>query len=242
MAENRVSNIEAPAHVQFFAPERLPGEFLSSLGVQAMSDFFSIEMRMTLPAGANLYREGDAPSEVYVLLDGNVRISFDSNSGRRFIFKTAKPGGVLGLASVVTGRPHATTAEVIFPARVSTIRRRDFLAFLQRRPEATWAAMREIGFESERAYGRLRTMGLSNSVCGRLARLILEWTSFAQGAKRGRQLHVPMTHCEIGDSIGASRESVTRAISDLQRDRVIEVHGALLTILNTDELEVRSLK
>lgn len=242
MDENRVANTEAPARARSSAPDRLPGEFLQSLGVQAVSDLFSIEKRLTLPAGTNLYREGDAASEVYVLLEGNVRISFGSPSGRRFISKTAKPGEVLSLTSIVTGRPHATTADLIFPAEISSIRRRDFLAFLERRPEAAWAVMREMGLEAERLHGRLRMMGLSNTVPGRLAGLILEWSSLRQETKCGQRIHVPMTHYEIGDSIGASRESVTRAINELQKDGVIEVRGAIVTILNLDELEMRARK
>jgi CRP/FNR family transcriptional regulator, cyclic AMP receptor protein len=242
MNENRVLNIEASAHPHFLAPDRLSGDFLKSLGVQAISELFLIERRMTLPAGATLYREGDAASEAYVLLDGNVRISFDSDSGRRFISKIVNPGAVLGLTSVVTGRPHAATAQVIFPVEISSFPGQDLLAFLKRRPEALWAAMREMAFENERLYGRLRTMGLSSSVPGRLARLILEWSTLRQETPRERRLHVPMTHYEIADSICASRESVTRVMNDLQKDGVIAVRGAMLIILDLEELEMRSLK
>lgn len=242
MAENRITNAVAPAPAAFFAPDRFPGEFLKSLGVEAISDYFSIEKRVTLPTGATLYREGDASSDVYVLLDGNVRVSFDSDSGRRFISKSVRPGDVLGLAAAVMGRPHATTAQTVFPAEISSVRGPDFLAFLNRRPEALWAVLHELAFEIEGLYGRLRTMGLSSSVPGRLARLILEWSSYGQEARLEQRLHVPMTHYEIADSICASRESVTRAMNDLQKDGVIGVRGTLLTILDLEELVMRSLR
>lgn len=200
-----------------------------------------IGKRTTLPGGANLYREGNVASRAYVLVDGKARISFGSNSGRRFIVKIAKPGEILGLASVLTGQLHTATADLIFPGEVSEVRREDLLTFLRRCPEACWEVMHEMGLENERTCARLRTLGLSNSVSGRLARLILEWSSGAE-TKPERRYHVPMTHYDIGDSIGVSRESVTRAINDLQNEGVIEVRGALLTILKRDELEVRSLR
>jgi CRP/FNR family transcriptional regulator len=74
-----------------------------------------------------------------------------------------------------------------------------------------------------------------------LARLLLEWSTGAQQTNRGRRFRVPMTHVEVGDCIGASRETVTRAMSDLQKDRVVELKGSLVTILDMSELENRSI-
>jgi CRP-like cAMP-binding protein len=158
MAENRVLKAEPPARAQHLTADRLPGQFLPSLGIQALAEFISIEECRSVPGGANLFREGDAPAELYVLLEGNVRVSFHSNWGRRFILRIARPGEVLGLAAVVSGQTHATTADPISLAEVSSIRRGDFLAFLRRRPEASWAAMRELASECGRMYRILQTM------------------------------------------------------------------------------------
>jgi hypothetical protein len=70
MIENRGLNLAVSDHAQFVPPDRLPGEFLKSLGTLALTDFFSIEKRISLPASAPLYRQGEVPSELYVLLDG----------------------------------------------------------------------------------------------------------------------------------------------------------------------------
>jgi len=242
MTEKSGENPETTGYAEFPPPDRLPGAFLRSLGTSALCDLFSIEKRMSLPANFALYRQGEVSAQVYVLLDGKARVSFESDAGRRFISRIAKPGEVLGLAAVVTGQPYATTAELIFPAEVCSIQREDFVSFLNRRLEASWAAMCEMGLEIEQIYARLQTVGLSSSVPGRLARLILEWSALSRGDQRGRRQHMSMTHDEIGNCIGVSRESVTRALNFLQRDRVIEVRGAQLTILDLDELELRSLK
>lgn len=157
MAENRVLNVEPPARARRLAAHRLRGQFLTSLGAQALSDFASIEERRSVPGGADLFRQGDPPSKLYVLLEGNVRVSVQSNSGRTFALRIARPGEVLGLTSVVSGQTHATTAKSVSSAEVSSIPRSDFLAFLKRRPEASIAAMRELAFEYGRVYRLLQT-------------------------------------------------------------------------------------
>src|SRR5579864_6685646 len=77
---------------------------------------------------------------------------------------------------------------------------------------------------------RLRVFGLTGSVKSRLAGLLLEWCKDARRTKSGTQLLCVLTHQEIGECIGASRETITRLLSDLKNRGLLELHGTMLTI------------
>jgi len=86
----------------------------------------------------------------------------------------------------------------------------------------------------------MRNLGISHSVPEKLARLILEWAAAkGQDAKNQKPVSIraPFTHEEIAELIGASRETVTRLLSDFKRKGMISFNDATLTILDRDALE-----
>jgi CRP/FNR family transcriptional regulator len=84
---------------------------------------------------------------------------------------------------------------------------------------------------------QLRTVGLSASVPEKLARLLLEWSDGAKPTERGTRILLPLTHEEIAEFIGSSRESVTRALSEFKSRDLVAFHGATLTIANRHALQ-----
>ncbi|HLY41111.1 MAG TPA: Crp/Fnr family transcriptional regulator [Terracidiphilus sp.] len=223
-------------------PSVVAGEFLKSLSVPAREDLFSLAALRNLEPNAIVFTEGDPPLLVHVIVDGQVRLFVHSSTGRRLILRNAAAGDVLGLPAAFTGKNYDITAQTVYPSSIASIRRQAFMDFLLRFPVACQSAARELSKECFKSIARLRTMGLASSAQSRLARLLLEWSTAGQQTNRGRRFHVPMTHVEVGDCIGASRETVTRTMNDLQRDRVLELHGSLVTILDMPELENRSIR
>jgi len=219
----------------------LAGEFLKALAGRVLEDLSSLGTQRDLAPETILFSDGDPPSFVHFILDGEVRLFVHSSSGRRLIFRNACPGEVLGLAAAFTAKNQDMTAQAVYPCSIVSIRQQAFMSFLQRHPEACQSAARELSRECLRGTERLRTMGLANSAQSRLARLLLEWSTDGQQTARGRRFRVPMTHVEVGDCIGASRETITRTMSELQRDRVLELRGSLVTILDMPELENRGM-
>jgi CRP/FNR family transcriptional regulator len=72
-------------------------------------------------AGAILFREGQAPADVFLLLHGEVKLSINSVAGRRFILHIAQPGEILGLACALSGHPCEMTAEALHPCYVAKL-------------------------------------------------------------------------------------------------------------------------
>jgi CRP/FNR family transcriptional regulator, cyclic AMP receptor protein len=174
---------------------------------------------------------------VYILLAGQAKLSVNSSDGKRFIVHIANPGEVLGLATVFTSCAHEITAETCYPCDVATVGCTDFRRFLEKYPEAFRAASRDLARAYNLACTRLRTMGVGFTVNAKMAGLLLEWSQTGRETRRGTQIHIALTHQEIGQCIGTSRESVTRSLHNLQQRRIIGQKGTILTILDRAALE-----
>ena len=182
-------------------------------------------------ANVVLFSEREEAQGVYVVLDGEVRLSMNSTDGKRLSLRIAKKGDILGLSSTLSGNPYEVTAETLYPARIAPITRRDFLNFLARHPEVYQAVTEELSRHVSMAFEQLRTVALSSSAPEKLARLLLEWSDSGQTTMEcGSKVRFSMTHEEIGQFIGASRETVTRTLSTFKTRRLVAFQGSMLTI------------
>jgi CRP/FNR family transcriptional regulator, cyclic AMP receptor protein len=213
------------------------GEFFSSLSVQALNDFKSLETQHSYAASEVLFQEKQLPTSILVLIEGDVKLSINSSEGKRLILRIAKPGEILGLTSALSGNSYEMTAETLHSCKIASLRRQDFLGFLLRYPAAYQSLAREMGLDFTRACAQLRTVGLSSSAPAKLARLLIEWCAGGQQTERGTRLKVSLTHEEIGECIGTSRETVTRTLSDFKKCQMVDLQGSTLMISNMVALE-----
>jgi CRP/FNR family cyclic AMP-dependent transcriptional regulator len=201
------------------------------LSPAALKDLISMEFPHCYAANVVLFSEREEAQGVYVVLDGEVRLSMNSTDGKRLSLRIAKKGDILGLSSTLSGNPYEVTAETLYPARIAPITRRDFLNFLARHPEVYQAVTEELSRHVSMAFEQLRTVALSSSAPEKLARLLLEWSDSGQTTMEcGSKVRFSMTHEEIGQFIGASRETVTRTLSTFKTHRLVAFQGSMLTI------------
>jgi len=208
------------------------GEFFKALPPQALADFESMSIRQTYEPREVLFEEKQNPSRVYVLLEGQVKLSMNSIDGRRLILRIAGPGELPGLTSVLSGKEYEMTAEALHPCKIASVRRQDFLEFLMRYPAAYASVARDLSMDYTRACEQLRTVGLAPSAPVKLARLLLELCAAADETKHGNQFKLTLTHGEIGECIGASRETVTRTLSEFKNRHLLDFRGSTLLIHN----------
>lgn len=212
-------------------------EFFESLPSAVLNDFESIASFSSCPPSTQLFLESQKASNIYIAYDCQVKLFTRSSDSRRFILRIAKPGELLGLSSVFTGDPYQMTAETLYSCTVASVRRSDFLDFLNRFPEAYKGVARELSLGQERACDRLRTIGLTHGTSAKIGRLLLEWCATGRKTDRSARIHLALTHGEIAECIGASRETVTRVLSDFRRRRIVDLRGAILTVMDREALE-----
>jgi CRP/FNR family transcriptional regulator len=196
-----------------------------------------MEYPRSYAANVALFSERDPAKALFVILDGAVRLSINSSHGRRLSLRIAKKGEIIGLSSALSGTPYDTTAETLNSSKIAVIDRREFQQFLVRHPEAYLALSEELGRQMAIVCSQLRTLGLSSSAPQKLARLLLEWSDNGQAMGSESRLRLSLTHAEIGDFIGSSRETVTRTLTNLKNRRLVAFRGCMMTIPNREALE-----
>ena len=190
-----------------------------------------------MPPGALLFVEGQSPRGVYLLCSGKVKLSTTSKEGKVLILKQAEAGEVLGLSAAVSGTNYEMTAETSTPCQVNFIGRQDLMGLLQRDSEVGVHAAQSLSREFQNAYRDMHDLVLARSSSGKLARLLLSCASNGAEASTEQRLRSAMTHEEMAQRIGSSRETVTRLLSNLKKKRLIRVDGAILVIRDRTGLE-----
>lgn len=208
------------------------GDFFKGWSQAALDDWSAMEFAHAHAANVVLFSEREDAKGLYVVLDGEVRVSINSSEGKRLSLRIARKGDVLGLSSALAGSAFEMTAETLYPARVAHVSRRDFLGFLVRHPELYMNVTEELSRHVAMACHQLRTVGLSASAPEKLARLLLEWSGSEQPNSAGARVRFSLTHEEIGEFIGASRETVTRTLSTFKHRRLVSFRGSMLEIPN----------
>jgi|GEM_PF-1757924 CRP/FNR family cyclic AMP-dependent transcriptional regulator len=213
-----------------------PG-FISALSAEAAKEFERITVTTTYPAGAVLFVEGETPRGVFVLSRGRAKLSIGSASGKVMILRIAKAGEILGLHAVVSGTPFQATAQTVEPCQVSFVRSDEFLRLLRDYPQASLEAARQLSSSYQEACEQLRSIGLCDSAKKKVARFVLEWAESGEKRKDGIHATLTLTHEEIGQLIGTSRETITRALGEFRARRWILIKGSTLLIQNVDALQ-----
>jgi CRP/FNR family cyclic AMP-dependent transcriptional regulator len=188
------------------------------------------------PKGATLFVEGQTPRGVFIVCSGRVKLSTSSADGKTLILRISEPGEVLGLPATLTGTQYELSADVIEPTQANFIPRSDFLAFLRQHGEVALRVAQQLGETYHAAIAEMRTIGLSHSAGEKLARFLLDLAADHQETGEIR-LTLTLTHEEIAQMIGASRETVTRIFADFKRRQLLQVKGSTLIINDRAALE-----
>jgi CRP/FNR family transcriptional regulator, cyclic AMP receptor protein len=212
--------------------------FFCRLPEKAMREWERIKHVTYYPEGALLFMEGEAARGVHILCQGRVKLLTTNSDGKTFILKIAQPGQVFGLNSIVTGRPHEVTVETMQPSQISYVSREDFLRFIKENGEACLWVVRQLGQECHSAYEVIRSMGLASSVSEKLAKFLVGWSAEGRESDGAVRVKLALTHEELAQLIGCSRESVTRTLSDFKRQRLVELNGSTLLVWNKAGLEM----
>ena len=200
---------------------------------------FSHGSHLTMyPGGALLFVEGQTPRGAYVLCSGRVKLSTTSRDGKVLILRMADAGELLGLSAVISGEPYLVTAETAGPCHVNFIERDAFLQLMEENGEIGLRSAQVLSRDFQGMYRDVHDLVLARSSAGKLARLLLSWSPGSPPQSRAEvRIRSSLTHEEMAQMIGSSRETVTRLLSDLRRKELIRLEGSTLVIRNRPALE-----
>jgi len=206
-----------------------------NLSPPVLAGLDAISSSAVYPKGAVLFVEGQSPRGIFVICNGRVKLSSTSAGGKSLILRIADPGEVIGLPGTISGKPYEATAEAQEPTQANFIPRKPFLEFLRTHGEIALRVAETLSDIYYATYREVRCLGLSGSVEEKLAGFLLDFaarhpSSNEPGEVGPTRAVLTLTHEEIADTIGSSRETVTRLFTDFKRKGLVQVHGSSLII------------
>jgi len=208
------------------------------LSPEALAELDTIRQTTIYPGGAVLFVEGQPCRGLFILCSGKAKLATSSARGRSLIVRVAEGGEVLGLSAAVSNSAYDLSAETLEPAQASFLPREDFLRFLHRHGEVSVRVAQCLSMELYRAHRQMARIALAPSARAKLAGLLLEWgSSDAQLPAKGATFHLGLTHAEVGELIGSSRETVARLLSHFRRQGLVELKGTQVILLDPVRLE-----
>jgi CRP/FNR family transcriptional regulator len=174
---------------------------------------------------------------VYVLYEGRAKLLTTDSEGKTLILKTAQPGDVLGLNSVLGGTSHEVTVETLRPCQLAFVAREDFLKFIKEHSDACLHFARHLCRDCHSAYDVIRSIGMGYSASRKLASFLMDHAANGRLTDGIVRVKLALTHEEIAQRIGCSRETVSRTLSDFKRKRLVELVGSTLLVHNRADLK-----
>ncbi len=184
------------------------------------------------PAGQVILRQ-DAPGDaMYVVIEGRVKVVLIGEDGREVILSVLGAGAVFGEMSLLDDEPRSAHVIAMTPCHVMTLYRGAFHERLRASPDLCLAMLAAMSARLRAADERIRALSLLD-VNGRVAHLLLQQSTEAGSDTFPRRL----THQNMAELIGASRETVSRTLQHLVTRGVITVGRRQVSILDRAALE-----
>ena len=197
----------------------------------------SVQCITYYPAGAVLFVESQPSSGVFFVCRGRVKLSVSSRDGKTLILRVAQAGDALGVGAAVSGRVYEATAETLEPCEISFIRPGDLRRLMNQYNEFAMRMTEHLSREYNSTCQELRSLMLSESASERLAKLLVGWLDTNGETRQHNRMTLTLTHEEIAQMIGTSRETVTRLLTEFTKKQLVQRHGSTLVVRNRGALE-----
>jgi len=208
-----------------------------NLPLPAVQRLNEIKSTAVYPKTTMLFIEGQEPRGVFVLCAGKAKLFTSSSDGKTIITKISGAGDVLGLNATISNRPYEVTAEMTEPGQANFIARDALLRFLREYGEVALRVAEQLSRNYYATYEEVRTLGLTSSPSEKFAKLLLSWSPNVGNANEPAHLTLTLTHEEIGEMIGTTRETVSRLFADFKKKQLLQLKGSTLIIRNKPALE-----
>ena len=208
------------------------------LSAPKLENLDRISLAMSYPQRVLLFSEGQPCKGVWVLCSGRVKIFTSGSDGRAVMLRIASAGDVLGLSTVLQGTIHHSNAETLSACLLRFVSQDDFIGFLRGCDEAVHKVIAALNAEYREAVENLRSLALLNTATARVANLLLSLCK-EEAKSSGEELSAKLllTQQQIAQMTATTRESVTRLLAQLKREKVISLKGSSLVIRNRRALE-----
>ena len=180
----------------------------------------------TYPANAVLINEGDQTDSLYVILEGKAKAFVSDENGKEATLNIMGAGEYFGELALVDDAPRSASVMTMEPTRVMVISKADFKTCLARNPEMAFNLIQALTKQVRSLTDNVKSLALMD-VYGRIAHTLLDLASETDGKM---VIDQKLTHQDIANMVGSSREMVSRILKDLSNGGYISVKNKSITI------------
>ncbi len=207
-------------------------EMLTALPPDVKSRLLAAASLKTYLPGESIFSQGDQPTAFYIVVSGRVKVSRVTPEGYENILCVRREGEHFCPVPILDGGEHLGTAFAMTDVTLLWIDHDDFYALCRQSPELLSLVQGDCLAEVRRLLQRFEVVAF-RSIRERVAHTLLAMSQ----AESSQTETLHLTHQELGALVGASRESVSRALNELERRGIVRLERGRVTILSADRLQ-----
>ena len=193
-----------------------------------------------LSRGEHLFNEGDDGDSLYVVLEGKMKLTRAAADGRENLLSVIGPGEMFGELSLFDPRPRTSTASAVTDAVLASLKHEALTPWLRERPEVSLHMLRALAQRLRRANDVMADLVFTD-VPGRVAKNLLDLADrFGSKEADGLHVHHDLTQEELAQLVGASRETVNKALADFAARGWLQISARSVLILDAERLRKRA--
>jgi len=212
----------------------------SALDPQAQQELRAQMAEVRLPRGQSLFAEGEPGDRLYVVTSGKVKLGRTAADGRENLLAVMGPGEMFGELSLFDPGPRTATATAITDTTLIGLGNADLQPWLTAHPEVATQLLAALARRLRRTNEAMADLVFSD-VPGRVAKALLDLARrFGVTTEEGVRVTHDLTQEELAQLVGASRETVNKALADFASRGFLRLEGRAVVILDLDRLTRRA--
>ena len=197
----------------------------SCLSESDLADIEKVAVRKTFPKNTILLSEGDSTDALYVICEGKVKVTIDDNEGKEIILSMLGTGEYFGEMALLDDEPRSASVTTKETTQLLIISKNDFMDILSSKQFA-FNLLKDLTKRLREANKKIESLGLLD-VYGRVARILNQYAKSQEGKM---VIEEKLTHQEIANMIGSSREMVSLILKELSNGGYITIEKKQITI------------
>lgn len=198
----------------------------SVLGTDELGAIERLAVTRNYPKNSVIINEGDHTDSLYVILSGKVKIFLTDDQQKEVIVAIQRAGDYFGELALLDEAPRSASVMTMEPCTLLMITRNAFERHLATEPKIAISLMRGVAERLRATTENVKSLALMD-VYGRIARTLLQLAKEEEGHQ---VIDERLTHQDLANMVGASREMVSRIINQLRSDGAIEISGRAITV------------
>ena len=211
----------------------------------ALDEAAAISLRASMDSvkiakGSILFKEGDDGEHLYVIIDGKLKLGTSSGDGRENLLSILGPGEMFGELSLFDPGPRTSTATAVTDAKLLSLSHEKVIPWLKQNPEVSLQLLTRLSQRLRRTNEAVGDLVFSD-VPGRVAKALIDLGDrFGKTSPEGLLVNHDLTQEELAQLVGASRETVNKALADFAGRGWLKLDGRSVLIADVDRLSKRS--